>query len=490
MRVYLSGHDFEFAVQQIYMCMFPNSHAEFVEECPENGDFIKSGLLLENGLASSITEIHIDGKKSIGEAEFPLGEQENEEEVKRIKKRALKTSFYRASLLFLPKAPAWGALTGVRPSKVAAKYINRGMSLEEAATFMQEDYFVSPDRAYLAAKCAERAEKMAKNTGRLDMSLYAGIPFCASRCRYCSFVSHSIEKARHLVSPYLKRLSSELSGIAEASHDAGLKLRSVYIGGGTPTSLSNDELRFVLECVSKSFDIKNADEYTVEGGRPDTLSIDKIRTIRDCGATRISVNPQTMNDEILRQMDRRHTAEDVVRAIRDVRSIGGLVINTDLIAGLPNDNFSSFKNSVDRILEMAPENITVHTLAIKKGSELHRENYILPDGDETARMVEYAMKTLESAGYAPYYLYRQKYMSGNLENVGYSKPGYESDYNNYIMDELHTIVSAGAGGVTKLIDREKEKVERIFNPKYPYEYNNAYEKTALTQQRIIDFFNE
>jgi len=228
----------------------------------------------------------------------------------------------------------------------------------------------------------------------------------------------------------------------------------------------------------------------VEGGRPDTLTMDKIKTIREGGATRISVNPQTMNDEILKAMDRRHTAEDVVQAIGAARAVGGLVINTDLIAGLPGDSFDSFQNSVDRMTELSPENITVHTLAIKKGSELHREKYILPDGKATEEMVEYAMHALYGSGYVPYYLYRQKYMSGNLENVGYSKPGYESDYNNYIMDELHTILSAGAGGVTKLIDRKNGRIERIFNPKYPYEYNNATEKIAETQKSVVDFFTE
>ncbi len=490
MKVYLDGHNFEFAVQQIYMCMFPNSHAEFTDECEENADFIKSSLSISENTAFSETQIRIDGKASVGKADFSFAQAADEEEIKRIKKRAIKTSFYRASLAFLPKAPVWGALTGVRPSKVAAKYINLGRTVLETAQLMQDDYFVSPDRALLAAKCAARAEKMSKNTGRRDMSLYAGIPFCASRCRYCSFVSHSIEKAKHLISPYLSMLKNELEGVSDACESAGLNLRSIYIGGGTPTALSNEELAFVLACISRNFDVRNVDEYTVEGGRPDTLSIEKIRIIAASGATRISVNPQTMNDDILRQMDRRHTAADVVRAISDVRRVGGLAINTDLIAGLPNDSFESFKNSVDSLICMRPENITVHTLAVKKGSDLHRENYILPDGDETAHMVEYAMQTLGSAGYNPYYLYRQKYMSGNLENVGYSLPGYESDYNNYIMDELHTIISAGAGGVTKLIDRENTRVERIFNPKYPYEYNNADEKIAAKMKRIIDFFDE
>lgn len=490
MKLYLDGHDFEFAAQQIYMCMFPNSHAEFVSELPQEGDYIVSSVKRDGDAVFSETEIHLGENMKRGEAEFPIFPSFDEEEVKRTVKRSIKTSFYRASLPFLSKAPAWGALTGIRPSKVAAKYINAGMTEQAAAAALCDDYFVTPERARLAAVCAVRAENMAKSARRCDMSLYVGIPFCASRCRYCSFVSHSVEKARHLVRPYLEMLGTELSKLSKSAKEVGLNLRSIYIGGGTPTALECDELRFVMEQIKGNFDTKDIEEYTVEGGRPDTLTRDKIRTIRELGATRISVNPQTMNNKILDQMDRRHTAEDVVRAIADVRRVGGLMINTDLIAGLPNDNFESFKNSVDCMIGISPENITVHTLAIKKGSSLRRENYILPDGEATEKMVEYAMHALARAGYAPYYLYRQKYMSGNLENVGYSKPGCESAYNNYIMDELHTILSAGAGGVTKLIDREKGKIERIFNPKYPYEYNNAAEKIDAAQERLIEFFKD
>ena len=488
MKLYLKGHDFEFAAQQIYMCMFPNSHAEFVTEQPEDGDWAVSSLSEENGEVFSETEIRYSGRQNSAKAAFVFPLNADDEEKKRVRKRAIKTSFYRASLAFLPKTPVWGALTGIRPSKVAAKYIKEGICQAEAEKLMQEEYFVSPSRASLAVKCAVRAEKMAQSTDEKDMSLYVGIPFCASRCRYCSFVSHSIEKARGLVSPYLKMLEYELSGLGAAVRESGLKLRSVYVGGGTPTALDTEELSFVMKKIAENFEIADVEEYTVEGGRPDTLSIDKIRTIAKNGATRISVNPQTMNDKILEAMDRRHTAADVVRAISDVRAVGGLVINTDLIAGLPGDTIDSFKNSVDRMTELSPENITVHTLAIKKGSELHREKYILPDGEATAEMVEYAMEALSKHGYEPYYLYRQKYMSGNLENVGYSKNGFESAYNNYIMDELHTILSAGAGGVTKLINRSEGKIERIFNPKYPYEYNNAFEKIDLTKERIAEFF--
>ena len=488
MKVYLKGHDLEFATQQIYMCMFPGAHAEFVSSEPTEGDYIISRLeTLDNAFLSE-TEMHLGGRcvtKSVTEL-FP--ETDDSEEIKRAKRRAVKTSMYLSAVEFLPRKPAWGALTGIRPSKVALKFLEDGKSFDETVKLMENDYFVSHERAKLATTCALRARKLSEKADRRDVSLYVGIPFCASRCKYCSFVSHSVEKAKHLIAPYLEMLEREIKLLGNAVREAELSLKSVYIGGGTPTALSNDELRFVMECIARSFDINNVPEYTVEGGRPDTLSLDKIKTIRELGATRISVNPQTMNDGILKAMDRRHTADDVVRAIEDVRKVGGLVINTDLIAGLPGDTLKSFESSINRVVDLVPENITVHTLALKKGSSLKREGAPLPDGDVTAEMVNYALSRLGEEGYVPYYLYRQKYMSGNLENVGYSKPGFENLYNNYIMDELHTILSAGAGGVTKLIDRQAGRIERIFNPKYPYEYNNAEEKIGETEKRIKEFF--
>lgn len=487
MKVYLDGHDLEFATQQIYMCMFPGLHAEFVSSEPDSGDYVISRLKVSENKLFSETEMHLDGKSVTKSEAVPLPETDDEE-IKRAKRRAVKTSLYLAAIEFLPKKPAWGALTGIRPSKVALKYLEDGKSFDETIELMEGDYFVSPERAKLATTCALRARELSEKANRRDVSLYVGIPFCASRCRYCSFVSHSVEKASHLIAPYLGMLEREIQLLGNAVREVGLNLASVYIGGGTPTALSNDELRFVMECIARNFDTKNVPEYTVEGGRPDTLSLDKIKTIRGLGATRISVNPQTMNDDILRAMDRRHTADDVVRAIGDVRNVGGLIINTDLIAGLPGDNLKSFQNSIDRVVDLAPENITVHTLALKKGSSLKREGAEIPDGDVTAEMVNYALSYLSEEDYVPYYLYRQKYMSGNLENVGYSKRGFENLYNNYIMDELHTILSAGAGGVTKLIDRDAGRIERIFNPKYPYEYNNAEEKIRETEKRIKEFF--
>lgn len=489
MKLYLEGHDLKFAAQQIYMCLFRNSHAVFSDERPTEGDFAISSMKKVGNEISCTTEIHKDGRESIAVSGAVIDKSGADEE-KRLMSTAVKISFYKAALPLLERPPLWGALTGIRPAKVALKYLDEGFPGDLAVQRMHEDYFVSEGRARLAVRCAEHAKRVSEDTGRLDFSLYIGIPFCASRCRYCSFVSHSVEKAGRLIPPYLEMLSYELAAFGKTASENGLKLRSVYIGGGTPTSLSADGLKRVMEAVLRNFDMSSCSEYTVEGGRPDTIDEEKLGVIREMGATRISVNPQTMNDEILKAMDRRHTAEDVVRTIASVRKIGGLSINMDLIAGLPGDNAASFKNTVDRVIALNPENITVHSLALKKGSELRRENYLLPTNAAAEKMVEYAMNALSENEYFPYYLYRQKYMSGNLENAGYSKRGHECLYNSYIMDELHTILSAGAGGVTKLVDRENSRIKRIFNPKYPYEYNNAKGRIDEAQGEIYAFYGD
>ncbi len=488
MKIYLKGHDFSAAAQQIYMCMFENSHAEICEGEPEGESFVISRLEKKPQELLSTTEIANDGKKYVGSESVAIPENCSEEEARRLASRVIKKSFYKAAVELLPKPPAWGALTGVRPSKVAVKYIEKGMSPEMAIRSLCDEFFVSEERSCLAVTAARRANELSVGAREKDASLYVGIPFCTSRCKYCSFVSHSIEQARGLVAPYLRMLAYEIESMGSVARKSGLDLKTIYIGGGTPTSLSAQELAFVMESIEKNFDVSSALEYTVEAGRPDTLNIDKLRVIKEHGATRISINPQTMNNDILLAMDRRHTAEDVERAMSDVRSLGGLSVNMDLIAGLPDDTPESFSGSLERVIAMDPENITVHTLALKKGSRLRLDNVSLPTGEGTQQMVEYAMERVCDCGYVPYYLYRQKYMSGNLENVGYSKPGYEGLYNNYIMDELHTILSAGAGGVTKLIRREKNMIQRIFNPKYPYEYNNAKEKIDSGISAIEDFF--
>ncbi|MEG2378332.1 MAG: coproporphyrinogen dehydrogenase HemZ, partial [Clostridia bacterium] len=344
-------------------------------------------------------------------------------------------------------------------------------------------------RRELAIAAALAGERAVLGMQRRDISLYIGIPFCASRCKYCSFVSHSIDKAQHLVTPYLEALSREMQLVGASIKKIGCKVKTLYIGGGTPTALSASQLKEVMRMARDNFDLNGLIEYTVEAGRPDTVDTEKLSIIREYGATRVSVNPQSMDDKVLKLMGRGHTAQDIADMVSDVRKVGGLDINMDVIAGLPGDSYDGFCDTISKVLALSPDNITVHTLAIKKGSALHDLVIEKPSGDTVARMVDYAFEAVSNAGFAPYYLYRQKYMSGNMENVGYTRRGKESVYNILIMEELQTIISLGAGGVTKLVDRDRGAITRIFNHKYPYEYNADTDKFARSCAVIEDFYN-
>jgi len=484
MKLYLDNAP-RYASEQIMMMLFPNERHEVVEIRPE-GDFSEISVWEKDGRVFAKTTIYKDGKTYIGEDDLP-GDNEEIEHKRRIH-QALKVSFYKAALPILPKAPEWGAMTGIRPAKVAAKLINSGKTIAETDKILEDTYFVQPARRALAIAAAVNGIKIEKEMDKGDISLYVGIPFCASRCKYCSFVSHSVDKAGHLVEPYIETLLSEMQIIGESVKAKNLKIKSLYIGGGTPTALSSPQLKRVMEGINENFDLSNLIEYTVEAGRPDTADCEKIKMIADLGATRISVNPQTMDDKILELMGRNHTAQDIVRMMRDIRDVSHMLVNMDVIAGLPGDSFEGFADTIQKVIDLCPDNITVHTLAIKKGSTLKKETMALPSGDEVEAMVDFARCRIMEENYAPYYLYRQKYMSGNLENVGYAKTHAVSAYNILIMEELQTIVSLGAGGVTKLVSKDDAEIVRIFNPKYPYEYNVAGDKFKETALKISEFY--
>ncbi len=488
MKLYLKNAP-RYASEQIMMMLFPQDMPEVVELKPSKGDFAEIEIINEDDTIFAYTEIHQDGKCTKGEDSVDITNVSDELEIKRRLHQALKISFYRAAVLHLPKAPEWGAMTGIRPAKVAAKLFKAGKSNEEVEKILRDTYYVQPRRRALSISAALEGIRVEKSLDARDISIYIGIPFCASRCKYCSFVSHSIDKAQHLVEPYIETLMCEMKEVSKTVSELNLSVKTVYIGGGTPTALSCEELKCVMQTLRDNFDLSDVLEYTVEAGRPDTADIEKIKMISEMGATRISVNPQTMDNRVLALMGRNHTAEDIVRMVSDIRKTSNMLINMDLIAGLPGDSFEGFCDSLNKVCALNPDNITVHTLAIKKGSTLRDEKMELPSPKSVEQMVDFAFDTVTSNGFAPYYLYRQKYMSGNLENVGYAKPDAESAYNVLIMEELHTILSFGAGGVTKIVDNENARIERIFNPKYPYEYNKI-ETFENTCNKIKNFYTE
>lgn len=391
--------------------------------------------------------------------------------------------------------PSWGMLTGVRPSKVATELLNEGFSKTRVRKMLNTEYMVIPKKAALATDVALAEKKIIGIPDRRDCSVYISIPFCPTRCAYCSFVSYTSRKLLGLIPEYLERLLEDIGKTFGLIKELGLNVRSIYIGGGTPTILDGEQLKRLLAAISGAWDLGRVEEFTLEAGRPDTITYEKMKTAVEMGVTRCSVNPQTLSDDVLREIGRAHTAGDFMRAYEETRKAGVHCINTDMIAGLPGDNFGIFSSSYDKILSLQPENVTVHTFCVKKAADLRAgaDVYSMRGGD-AGKCVDYTQIKSVQMGYKPYYMYRQKNTVGNFENVGFAKDGYESLYNIFMMEEIHSIFAVGAGAVAKMVDWTPEKggkpvINRLFYDKYPYEYL-AKNKTDELLGQARKFYEE
>ncbi len=370
------------------------------------------------------------------------------------------------------KQTPWGILNGIRPAKIASKLLLEGKSDQEVMTYFMKECGTTEEKAALVLETA-KCELPIRNAMDADgISLYIGIPFCPTRCLYCSFVTCGTRQAARLIPEYLTCLEKEIAYCGKLAEENGRHIETVYIGGGTPTTLSAPQMDVLLSQVESHFDLSRCKEITVEAGRPDTVTEEKLKVLKNHKVGRISINPQTMNQKTLHTIGRAHTPEDIRTAMKAARGQGFACINMDVIAGLPGETLDHFRYTMEEVEKLSPENTTVHTMSIKRSSRLHEnlEEYDLTTGDMVAQMVDFAYRHMKELGKHPYYLYRQKNQLGNLENVGYTKPGLESLYNIYIMEEFQTILSLGCGGVTKTVDRKIDRIERIFNVKEPQDY--------------------
>lgn len=488
MKLYLRGHDYKYAAEQIMLTLFPSERPEYPEGMPE-GERAEISLNIGENYGTAFCKLVIGDAESRARASFKVSDIKDELSRDKLCQRAIKNAFYRAALKSGIKKPAWGALTGVRPGKVFCSLMEN-CSPEEAEKRFISDYDVTPERARLCRETSLETLKVTDALGDDDVCLYVGIPFCPTRCSYCSFVSQSVEKSMKLIPPFVDALMLEIEATAAVINKLGKRIISIYMGGGTPTTLSAPELERLCSKLEESFDLSAVREYTVEAGRPDTITEDKLRVLKAHKVSRVSVNPQTMSDSVLEAIGRKHTAQDIIDALALVRKVGGFEVNMDLIAGLTSDTVPGFTDTLDKVLELNPENITVHTLALKKGSRITLEGSALPSDAEVSEMLDIAGEKLRAAGYFPYYLYRQKFMSGGFENVGWAKRGTQNVYNICIMEELCSIVALGGGGSTKLVAPGAGKNIRIFDPKYPNEYINNIEKICRDKTAIIDFFQQ
>lgn len=481
MPIVLIGNSFKYEIESICKLFFHTARFNFTENIEEaQGDsYIIAMADNSCGSMKLSASIRLNGD-SVENAEKKL--PENTE--KSIAEHELCRLIYHILCRKTGITPPWGLMTGIRPVKKVTELIAQGFSREEIEKNLTERYEISPKKLSLAYETAVNQLPIVNSIDKSAASLYVSIPFCPTRCSYCSFVSHSMDSAIKLMPQYIEALCRELELIGQIVKDTETKIDTIYFGGGTPTSISSEDLRRIMETVSASFDLTKIREYSVEAGRPDTITEEKLRVIKELGADRISVNPQTLNDDVLRVIGRRHSGEDAIRAFELARKLGFDNINTDLIAGLPTETAESFKNTLDRIVELSPESITVHTLTVKRSAALFRDGNINME-NPAAEMVDYSIEKLMDSDYLPYYMYRQKNTVDNLENVGYARKGYESQYNIFIMDETQTIIGAGCAASTKLVYPDG-LINRIHNHKYPYEYISRFEQLMERKQEVTE----
>lgn len=479
MNLYVKNHNFHFELENLTRLFFPNEKITVIRDFSE-----PQPPCIYTEVSDKITiSVNIGSFNKSETAVKRLTDDDNELVSAQL--------LYKLLCDFTGLTQPWGILTGVRPVKLLRRLAEES-SEEQAVKKFEKDFFVSNEKIALSRETEHNERKILELSKPESFSLYVGIPFCPSRCSYCSFVMASIERAEKLIEPYTKLLCEEIKRTAEIANKLGLRLETVYFGGGTPTTLSAEQLDTVLRTVNKSFDMSTCREFTVEAGRPDTIDIAKLFALKENKVDRISINPQTVNDEVLKTIGRKHTAQQFFDAFELARKCGFDNINTDLIAGLPTDTPESFKNSLDSIVRLNAECITVHTLCMKRASRLTTEGVTLDlqQARDAREMLAYTQNILGQNEYIPYYMYRQSRMVGNLENVGWSKKGFESLYNVYVMDETHTILACGSEGVTKLKRNNPDYLERIFNFKYPYEYIYRFDELIQRKSGIMQFYGQ
>lgn len=490
MKLTVNGDINEYYVQTLCLLFFPASKFSKCDTAPEGSpEAIVDITSDENGVTATVS-LSSGGKSITKSYSEPNTGKYTDYTLKRI---ACGKAFFSAGKALLGVTPQWGILTGVRPAKLALRGLSSGETKTEVKSHMTKEYLVSPKKAALVTDIAATEKKIISKLDPKTCSVYISIPFCPSRCSYCSFVSFTSSKLLSLIDDYIIKLCNDIKDIFEEIKRLGLTVSTVYIGGGTPTTLDEKQLKKLLDVINSCINTHGLEEFTLEAGRPDTITQEKLTVIKNGGVTRVSVNPQTLNPAVLEIIGRHHTVDDFFRAYDLVKNSGIKHVNTDLIAGLPSEGFRSFSETVDKIIELRPDNITVHTLCIKSAADFaSHAGDICNTFSETTKCVDYTQLACKNAGYIPYYIYRQKNTVDNLENVGFALPGTEGRYNIYMMEEVHSIFSVGAGAVSKLVSTAGGKIERIFDYKYPYEYlsDKENEKGQNKLRTMEEFYSQ
>lgn len=469
MIINIDGDINRFYVQTLCMVFFPGAKFSENEEPTENTPIVNVFLREKDKIYYAKVSIKIGDKFVEREHSEPYSENNTRIKTEKV---AVGVALFKCGEKLFRSTPSWGILTGVRPAKIARDLFNLGLSITEMKNVLTKQYFVNPKKATLVGKIARVENKIIKALPENTCSLYISIPFCPSRCSYCSFVSYSTPKLLSLIPEYLDKLCNEVENTLKLIKELGQTLVTIYVGGGTPTTLTPEQMKKLLSVITENVDMDGVREFTFEMGRPDTITKEKIKIAMSYGVDRISINPQTLNQAVLESIGRAHTVKQFYKAYDIAKDIGIKCINTDVIAGLPGESAVSFQNTVDKILSLNPENVTYHTFCVKKAADILKgdKDVYNPFNPMVGKCIDYAQVSAKNSGYIPYYMYRQKNTVGNYENVGYALPGYEGLYNVYMMEEIHSVFACGAGSVTKLVSPDRATIKRVFMPKYPYEY--------------------
>ncbi|MGN0467882.1 MAG: coproporphyrinogen dehydrogenase HemZ [Acutalibacteraceae bacterium] len=482
------NHSFQYETGNLLRVFYPDEKISITDERNGEDRYVITKLSKTDAGVSALVTVALSGFEEARE-DFFLSQMRQDDTEESFYERKLAVLLFKLLCKETGYTPPWGILTGVRPAKLMTNLMNR-IGEKEACDYFINELHVSEEKTKLALTVAKAEEPIINESKRKSFSLYVSVPFCPTRCSYCSFVSHSNEKAKKLMPEYTELLCKEIEETGRIANKLGLELESVYIGGGTPTALDAQQLKKVTDALSVNFNITDNCEYTIESGRPDSITREKLEVIKNSSAKRISINPQTFNDSVLEEIGRKHTSAQTAEAMLLARECGFDNINMDIIAGLPTDTVESFENTLNKVLSFSPENITVHTLALKRASTLVTDDKRRGDANQAQKMLSIAANKLFENGYSPYYMYRQSKCLGNLENVGWAKKGYECKYNVYMMEETHTVLAVGAGAVTKLRNPDSNEIERIFNYKYPYEYIDGFDEIIKRKERIEEFYQE
>ena len=475
LNVILKGHDFKYEVAELIKLF--TTQFKFVDN-KDVGMTLENSVVYYNDKVFSKT-VYLENYQAIYDS---LDHRSiaglSEQEIKKVTKETIKRSMYNVLMKKFNSYVPWGILTGIRPVKIVHTLLDKNLSDEDIRENLKTNYLISDEKIDLALNIAKRERKFIYPIDKNKISLYVSIPFCPTRCYYCSFPANPLKQFGHLKKDYIDKLIIEIKGLAKLLKETNKEIETLYIGGGTPTTLDAEEMDILIKALFKELDLSKIKEFTVEAGRPDTINREIQECLKKNNVTRISINPQTMNQETLDKIGRGHSVEEIKEAFNLAREIGFDNINMDLILGLEGENVEMVRNTLEEIKKLSPESLTVHTLAIKRASKLKEkmDEYVLTQYEEMVKMIDLSMEYAKEMNLNPYYMYRQKQMLGNLENIGYAKEGYECIYNMQIMEEKQSNYALGAGSISKFVYVDEDRIERVENVKNVEQYIDRVEE--------------